>query len=237
MAMLDTYEAMGVEVIKLEVEYPIFTPAFHDWLAANPPPALQPIHRHGRQLHRRPELLLQPSRDGDPVARAGPVDRAQHAIHGLFADAADGLLRRDADRRDSGDAPAVHDERSAEAALVVSQLAPDYYTILEEPTTQNDNFGYFPGQRPAIRAERVARLRPGGRGGDRGRLRPARRRCSEQAAGTWDDAAYIQLFAPLPELDYIDFHMYPLETIGAGASSRTRSTGPTTCAASTRRRT
>lgn len=36
--MLDAYEAMGVEMIKIDLNYPVLTPAFHTFLQANPPP-------------------------------------------------------------------------------------------------------------------------------------------------------------------------------------------------------
>src|SRR3990172_9625840 len=35
------------------------------------------------------------------------------------------------------------DERAAEAALIAAHVAPDYFTLVEEPGTQNANFGYF----------------------------------------------------------------------------------------------
>jgi hypothetical protein len=40
MLMLDRLEGLGVRTIKLEVQYPLFTPAFHTYIAANPPPAI-----------------------------------------------------------------------------------------------------------------------------------------------------------------------------------------------------
>jgi hypothetical protein len=43
MEQLDAFETMGATLVKLDMQYPVLTPAFHTFLAANPPPAI-PVH-------------------------------------------------------------------------------------------------------------------------------------------------------------------------------------------------
>ena len=146
--MLDIYEAIGVEVIKLEVHYPVFTQAFHDYLAAHPPPAINPYTATVDNFIGHPNSFF--NRIAAEIRSRGLGLWIEHGT--LFPDYSPtppaGYF---AEMRAAGVTAArqrYSDERSAEAALVVSQLAPDYYTILEEPETQNDNFGNFPGNVP-----------------------------------------------------------------------------------------
>jgi hypothetical protein len=102
-------------------------------------------------------------------------------------------------------------EGAAEAALIVSQLAPDYYTIADEPTTQNANFGFFPGNVPIFNtaqwgdfvqdvAQQILAAAPAYDGQ------------IGAGSGTWEGRGYTERFAALPELDYVDFHIYPFQT-------------------------
>ena len=149
MELLDAYQAMGVRLIKLEIQYPLLTPAFHTYLAAHPPPSLPGYNFQRRQLHRYAQQLLQQARR----LRSAPVASALWIEHGtLFADySRHRPTDYFADMRTAGLAATqarYTSEQAAESALIVSQLQPDYYTVLEEPNTQAMNFGYFPGNVP-----------------------------------------------------------------------------------------
>jgi hypothetical protein len=90
-------------------------------------------------------------------------------------------------------------------------MEPDYYTILDEPTTQADNFGLFPGSVPIFgptgwgdAAESWAQ--------QIGVAAPGSATLLGAGSGTWEGRVYTEHFATIPELDYIDFHIYPFET-------------------------
>jgi len=84
--------------------------------------------------------------------------------------------------------------------IIVREIHPDYLTIGNEPSTGTDLLG---GQK--ITVERYTQyVRDVIDGLDKkGALIGA-------GAGDWDDTKYIEAFAKIPGLDYIDIHMYPL---------------------------
>ena len=213
LAMLDAFETMGVEVIKLEVHYPLFTDAFHDYLAANPPAAMNPYTASVDNFIGQPNSFF--NRIAAEIRSRGLGLWIEHGT--LFTDFSPtpptGYF---AQVRSAGQAAArqrYSDERAAEAALTVAQLAPDHYTILEEPDTQNANFGNFPGNVPLYSPAQWRDFVQAAAAAVESAV-PGSTTLLGAGMGTWDDETYVQLFAPLPELDYIDFHVYPLETIG-----------------------
>lgn len=213
LAMLDAYEALGVEVIKLEMEYPVQTPMFQSWLSAHPPPGYSPY------------TATVPNFIGTPTSFYNRL-AAEIRSRGLGLWIEHGTLFADysptppgayfADMRTAGQAATqarYTAERSAEAALVVSQLAPDYYTILEEPDTQNDNFGYFPGQMPLFDVAGWTGFVQAAAAAIDAAM-PGSATLIGAGSGTWDGFTYPQAFAAMPELDFVDLHMYPLQTQG-----------------------
>jgi hypothetical protein len=213
LSMLDAYQAMGVKLIKLDVQYPVFTPAFHTYLAAHPPPAIPGY------TYSVPNFIGTPNSFYNKLA-------AEIRSRGLGLWIEYGTLFADysptppgayfADMRTAGLAATqarYTSERSAESALIVSQLKPDYFSILEEPDTQAMNFGYFPGQVPIF----------GDAASWRGFVQSAAAAIAAAAPtgptllgagiGVWDSETYIPELAGLPALDYIDLHIYPLRSL------------------------
>jgi hypothetical protein len=213
LAMLDAYEALGVSVIKLEMEYPVQTPEFQSWLAAHPPAGYDPYTATVPDFIGTPTSFY--NRLVAEIRARGLVLWIEHGT--LFADYSTtppGAYF--ADMRTAGQAATrarYTAERSAEAALVVSQLAPDYYTILEEPDTQNDNFGYFAGQAPLFDLAGWTGF-VGTAAAAIDSVDPGSPTLIGAGSGTWGGFSYPQAFAAMPELDFVDLHMYPLQTQG-----------------------
>jgi hypothetical protein len=83
---------------------------------------------------------------------------------------------------------------------IITDMRPDYLTLLTEPDTQARNTGLdfsMPNFAAAIR-KAVSGLNPSG-------VRLG------AGAGTWDDPAYFQSLARIAELDYLDLHIYPIQ--------------------------
>ena len=86
----------------------------------------------------------------------------------------------------------------AEAAI--ADIRPDYLTLLSEPDTQsrNTSLTFSP-------AEFAAAVKSVARG-----LKPSGVRIGA-GAGTWTTLEYFKALAQLPELDYLDLHIYPIQ--------------------------
>jgi hypothetical protein len=86
----------------------------------------------------------------------------------------------------------------AEAAI--ADIQPDYLTLLSEPDTQtrNTSLTFSP-------AEFAATVKSVARG-----LMPSGVRIGA-GAGTWTTLEYFKALAELPELDYLDLHIYPIQ--------------------------
>jgi hypothetical protein len=92
------------------------------------------------------------------------------------------------------------DELSEMAAVVATDMQPDYLTLFTEPHTQSQNTGLdFTVKNFSETVRYVARnvKHPSVRLG--------------AGAGTWDDMAYFTALARIPELDYLDLHIYPIQ--------------------------
>jgi hypothetical protein len=210
--MLDAYEAMGVRLIKLDVQYPVLTPAFHTYLAAHPPPAVPNYTFTAQNFIGTPNSFY--NKLVTEIRSRGMGVWIEHGT--LFADytptPATGYF---ADMRTAGLAATqarYTQERTAESEQIVSQLKPDYYTVLEEPNTADMNFGYFPGNVPIFDPDGwtsfvqsvVAEIDAAA---------PNAATLVGAGVGTWDGTTYLTRLAPLPELDYFDMHIYPLKSL------------------------
>jgi hypothetical protein len=86
------------------------------------------------------------------------------------------------------------------AEAVVADIRPDGLTLLSEPDTQTRNTGlaFSPAEFAAV-VKQVARdlKQPGIRLG--------------AGAGTWTALEYFKALAEIPELDYLDLHIYPIQ--------------------------
>lgn len=87
------------------------------------------------------------------------------------------------------------------AQLIAREIRPDSLTVGNEPSTEAQNTGLRELRDPRRYAELIRYVLEGL---DRG--------STEVGAGTgnWEDPAYIRLLAAIPELDYIDLHVYPI---------------------------
>jgi hypothetical protein len=92
------------------------------------------------------------------------------------------------------------DELREMAAVIVTEMQPDYLTLFTEPDTQSQNTGLdFTVKNFSETVRYVAKnlKHPSVRLG--------------AGAGTWDDMAYFKALARIPELDYLDLHIYPIQ--------------------------
>ena len=86
------------------------------------------------------------------------------------------------------------------AGAIISDMRPDYLTLLTEPSTQAQNTGLdFSVSNFSSTIRHVAS------GLNRSSVRIG------AGAGTWDDMAYFEALAPMAQLDYLDLHIYPVQ--------------------------
>jgi hypothetical protein len=86
------------------------------------------------------------------------------------------------------------------AEAVVAEIRPDYLTILSEPDTlaRKTGLSFTPAEFARMVGQVIKGLsHPGVRLG--------------AGAGTWTSADYFKSLAALPELDYLDLHIYPVQ--------------------------
>ena len=92
------------------------------------------------------------------------------------------------------------DELREMATVIVSDLQPDYLTLFTEPVTQSQNTGLdFTVKAFSATVGHVAR-----------NLKHNSVRLGA-GAGTWDDMAYFKALVRIPELNYLDLHIYPIQ--------------------------
>jgi len=86
------------------------------------------------------------------------------------------------------------------AEAVIVDIRPDFLTILSEPDTQTRNTGlpFSPEEFAATIRQAVKNL---GRAGVK----------LGAGAGSWVSIDYFKALAAIPELDYLDFHIYPVQ--------------------------
>lgn len=198
-SLLDAFLWMGVDLVKIDITYPLLTDEFHQFLRGRDP-----------SYSARAADYIAFYRDVAAEARArGLGIVVEHSS--LFP----GITTLDvgayyAAVKGDGAAAArqrYRDERSAEAVAIARELFPAYLSLLLEPETQNANFGlvgggklFTPEQWMVYLEVAVPLVRAGG--GPNIRI--------GAGAGTWESRHYVELFAPMPALDYIDFHVYPI---------------------------
>jgi hypothetical protein len=86
------------------------------------------------------------------------------------------------------------------AEAIITDIRPDYLTVLTEPDTlaRNTGLSFTPSEFARTVAQVVQGLpHPGVRLG--------------AGAGSWTSADYFKSLAGLPELDYLDVHIYPVQ--------------------------
>lgn len=192
---LDHLAALGVGIIRLDIVYPLLTPSFHTFQAGRDSSytatagdylafyrrVVELIRSRGLQVHIEHSNMfftvatLNPAPYYATVKAPGPNKARQR----------------------------YRDERAAEALLLLTELAPDYLTLLTEPDTDNMNLGrvdgatfYSPTQWQDYVTYALSTF-------------PAHSTRLGAGAGTWDSDEYAREFAALPTLDYVDLHVYP----------------------------
>ncbi|MGQ9653226.1 MAG: hypothetical protein ACUVXD_04085 [Thermodesulfobacteriota bacterium] len=85
------------------------------------------------------------------------------------------------------------------AEVIVRELRPDYLTILSEPQTASTNTGLDLGVSSFAQMIRYVAA-----GLDRSGVKLG------AGAGTWEAMAHFEALAGIPELDYLDLHIYPV---------------------------
>ncbi|MBN2027883.1 MAG: hypothetical protein JW854_14115 [Actinobacteria bacterium] len=91
-------------------------------------------------------------------------------------------------------------EKRAMIETVVTDIAPDYLTVENEPGTQRANTGldFTVADQTAIVNHILSGL-------DRGETKIG------AGAGSWDDPAYFESLAANTDVDYLDIHFYPIQ--------------------------
>lgn len=209
--MLDAFERMGVTVVKVDITYPMLTPAFH-----------QAIHGVFPSYTLTAEDFIARYRDvADAVHARGMTLLVEHSSlfrggwavldpTGYYASIA--ALGAEQARQRYGS------EHTAEALAIAADIQADWITLLDEPDTQNANFGLVDDQPLFTPAAWIDLVRSEAssihaRGLDHPPILGA-------GSGSWDDEQYVQAFAAMPELDSVDIHIYPIATPGGSLLDR-----------------
>ncbi len=196
---LDRLTEMGVDTISLSIGYPLLTPAFHTWLhSVNGnynytvadyinfyATAIAKIRARGLQVNVEHVIMLPGFSSVSPT----PYFNSIRALEPSQA--------RQRHR----------DERAQEDLLILTALAPDSLTLIGEPETTNEAFGTIQGEPLATPTQWRDYL-------DYAiSLFPAHNTRLGAGAGVWESEEFIHLFAPMPALDYIDFHIFPARSL------------------------
>jgi hypothetical protein len=204
--------------------YPIVTPAFHEYVAANPDVIADELIDYYRAYPDEFRCSIEPyecaAQDfldfytdvGDEIRSRDMDIVLGHA--NMFPAASDSSVNPQGyyDEMKADDPKARFlDERTAELHSYIEALSlgqDDHITVLEEPDLNNANFGVLlDGGLLYEEAEWVAYVEAVAsdvRGEFDGRL----------GAGmeTWSDGYFVEPFAESETLDYIDFHVYQMIT-------------------------
>ena len=170
---LDRLKDLGVHNVALSIQYPILTSSF--------PRAAEYLifyKRVAREIRRRGFKLIV---EIGTTFREPEFSKLKVDYRGL-------TMKR------------FREEFREMAAVIVTDMQPDYLTLFTEPHTQSQNTGLdFTVKKFSETVRYVARnlKLPGVRLG--------------AGAGTWDDMAYFKALARIPELDYLDLHIYPIQ--------------------------
>ncbi len=92
------------------------------------------------------------------------------------------------------------DGRKKQALLIAREIAPHYLTVVNEPSTEKTLTGLDIS--PEDQKKFVEDILK--------ELGPTRKTLIGAGAGTWDKREYIRAFAAIPDLDFIDLHIYPV---------------------------
>lgn len=192
---LDHLVELGADTVRIDIVYPLLTPSFHAYLASNDSSytttaedyiafyrdVVAMIRARGLRVHIEHSNLL------SAVSTFNPAPYYET----MKAEGAEAARNR------------YRQERAEEAQRILTELAPDALTLINEPDTDNNSFGwvegkalYTPEQWREYVEYAISRF-------------PAHSTLLGAGAGSWDTDEYVKQLAALPTLDYIDIHIYP----------------------------
>jgi hypothetical protein len=170
---LDRLKDLGVQSVALSIQYPILTSAF-------PRSAEYRIFykRVAREIRRKGFTLIV---EMGTIFREPEFSKLKVNYKGL-------------------DMERFRNELREMAAAIITDMHPDYLTLLTEPDTMAHNTGLdfsVSNFKTTVRHVATGLNSAGVRLG--------------AGAGTWDNMAYFKALARIPELDYLDLHIYPIQ--------------------------
>lgn len=170
---LDRLKDLGVQSVALSIQYPILTSSF--------PRAIEYRRFYGRVAREIRQMGFKLIVEIGTTFREPEFSKLKVNYRGL-------TMRR------------FREELGEMAAVIVTEMQPDYLTLFTEPDTQSHNTGLdFTVKKFSETVRHIATnlKHPGVRLG--------------AGAGTWDDMAYFKALTPVPELGYLDLHIYPIQ--------------------------
>jgi hypothetical protein len=92
-------------------------------------------------------------------------------------------------------------ERSQEARIILERIKPDYLVLVEEPGTHDSGLGLTVNEWTGHLQALAQHLKT---------VVPASTALLGAGSGVWEDRAFTENYANIPEFDFVDLHMYPL---------------------------
>ena len=192
---LDRLASMGMSVIRLELTYPLLTPEFHEHLTSVNP-EYDKIHRDYLQLYKDTVAEIRARGFVVAIEHSNMIPSVAATDPSSYYDFIKSLGGAEARAR-------YRQERADEYKLMALELDPDYLTAVSEITTEAQAFGPIDGGdlfspiewqdyvEFAVNELPLHGIKLGA------------------GAGVWESEEYVQMFASMPELDYIDLHFFP----------------------------
>jgi len=178
---LDALAGLGVKAIVVEANYPSLTPTFNP----NYRGYVDYFRRLGDEVRARGLRYVVEQNSLLPGYSALPVEAYYQE---LKSQAGSGKVRWGR-------------ERYEEALVIMGEIKPDYFVLVEEPTTHDSGLGVTLSEWVFHVDVLAAALKE---------AFPASTTKLGAGSGTWEDARYTQAFAASANLDFVELHMYPL---------------------------
>jgi len=172
--ILTRLQALGVKGVTIQIAYPIlsdFTPRSSEYLDFYVRLATE-IHKRGMKLHVKSGMIF-------PQAEFSSMhmDYSKITTEAVFA------------------------ECRKYAKVIIERMTPEYYTIINEPTTAAAILG-----RPVTVEECTQHIKLTIESVS------SPKTLMGAGSGTWEKEAYMRAFAEIPGLDFLDMHIYPVAT-------------------------
>jgi hypothetical protein len=180
---MDALADLGVGAVVVEANYPSLTPGFN----ANYLGYVDYFKRLRQEAHQRGLVYVLEQNSLLPGYSALPVESYYQELQNQLP-AGSGKTR-------------FGQERYEDGVLIMSEIQPDYYVLVEEPTTHDAGLGltvaewgyHVDAMAQALKAAFPGATTKFGAG-----------------SGPWEDAGYTHAYAASTNLDFVELHMYPL---------------------------